>query len=137
MNLKKLITEYAALVPKFIQNPKDIIEGFANEIKNELNLLEEDEKEEILRRRLICEGCPFNSKNAKNDGWYTTERIDDHCIHCLCNIEAKSSCLHCRCGIEFYNANNVNTPIDLKWKEYKKIKNEEQRTSTNEDENPS
>jgi len=131
-----MIKEYAALIPKFLKNPGDVIEGFANEVLNEFGALPEDEQNEILRRRLICEGCPFNSKNAKEEGWYHSDRPDDHCVHCLCNIKAKTSCLNCRCGIEFHNAHHVNNQLELKWEDYKKIKNEEQGTNTNEDENP-
>lgn len=90
-----------------------IAEGIKNNIKLNLGFLKEDEKEEVLRRRLICKNCPLQSDNAKEAGWYDSIIPFEHCTACKCNIEAKTACLDCNCGAE---------KIDLepKWTKYEK-----------------
>jgi len=116
MNLNTLI-EYAKLVPKFIDNHEQIVEGFKNEVKSTLGKLDEAEEEEIIRRRLICAACPFQSENAKDKG-YVTDRMDAHCTLCLCNINVKTSCLSCKCGAHPYNLNNPDDTKEVKWHEF-------------------
>ena len=98
-----------------------IAEAIKNEAKSQFGTLPEDEIEEITRRRLICETCPFNSKNAKDDPAinYKSDRPDDHCTMCGCNIHLKTECLLCNCGIEVHNSHSENK-IPLKWEIYKK-----------------
>jgi hypothetical protein len=115
-----LFTEYLAMIGNGVKNLPSLIESYKNQIKMENGNLKEDEVEEITRRRMICEECPYNSANASKAGVYATQRTDDQCIHCLCPLKNKTACLTCNCGIEVYNArpeNNKNQ-LELKWKRY-------------------
>jgi hypothetical protein len=79
-------------------------------------MLSEEEQTLITNRRLICSECPYNSENAKKEGWYNTIRLDEHCTLCQCNIAAKTACFECKCGIEVFNSNkNENEKLELKW----------------------
>lgn len=88
-----------------MKNLDKVVEGIINQVKDDLNMLSEEEQAEIVRRRVICETCPFNSKNAVKDG-YTTDRIDDHCIMCGCTITRKTASLSSSCGIGNCNPDN-------------------------------
>lgn len=114
------IKEYISLLPRIIKNADLIAEGVINKL-NESSLTE-NEKFEIVKRKLICEECPFNSKNAVHikELNYKTERIDDHCIQCSCNIDLKTHSLESRCGLSVYNAKNPNNQVPLKWESYNK-----------------
>lgn len=107
----------------------------------ELHQLPEDEQTEIVRRRLICAGCPFSSSNAVKEG-YKTNRIDEHCIMCGCTIQRKTASLTSACGIDCCNSKpltecdckkknlkNYNTEhgiqMEPKWMPYKKEDNEQ------------
>lgn len=90
------------------------MEGIKNQIKLSLGALPQEEVDIIAKRRLICHTCPFNSVNAEKDGWYASDRPDEHCTMCLCNIDLKTACLHCRCGIVDHNELN-NDKIEPKW----------------------
>lgn len=116
--LKKWL-EYAKLIPAGIQNIDKFIEAKITEVKLANGNLPEDQIEEIVRRRLICEGCEFNSVNAKKLHSYHTERQDLHCSFCKCEITTRTACLGCTCGIESYNRNHPNSPKELKWTNYK------------------
>ena len=116
------ILEYLKLIPKAAANPEKIIEGVVNEVKMKNGSLPEDEQEEIIRRRLICFDCPFNSANAQTsqeykemyDKNYKTDRPDLHCSVCTCNIELKTSSLTSDCGLT-----EASKKTELKWKQYK------------------
>ena len=103
--------EYAKLFPKVIKNREAFIQGIYNNVKLNMGKLPEDEQEEIIKRRVICNTCPFNSENAKTSEAYKllygenykTERFDLHCSHCACNIEFKSAALDQDCGMTYYN----------------------------------
>jgi hypothetical protein len=105
-----------------------------------MGMLPEEEQAEIVRRRLICAECPFNSINAKNNG-YTSDRLDEHCVMCGCTIARKTASLSSACGIDCCNYepttkcnckkpnlakyNNVNkTNLELKWDIFKKQSHE-------------
>ena len=124
----KGIIEYLKLLPKALSNPEKIIEGIINDVKLKSGTLPEDEQEEIIRRRLICETCPFNSELAKTNAAinYKSDRTDFHCSICQCNIDWKTACLECNCGLETHNAKNPDAPIALKWTRYIKKPNNEQ-----------
>jgi hypothetical protein len=107
-------------------------------VKQELNMLPEDQQAEIARRRLICASCPFNSVNAKADG-YQSSRVDDHCVLCGCTIRRKTASLNSKCGIDCCNPNTDceckkpnlkkynaehNVVMQLKWDAYKTKENE-------------
>lgn len=120
------ITEYLKLIPKAIQNPTNIIQGVINSVKLSHGDLPEDEQSEIIRRRLICDNCPFLSSNAVSNPAlnYKTDRFDEHCILCGCNKDLKTAALDEECGISHYNDDNPNNPMPLKWEKYKKPNNE-------------
>jgi hypothetical protein len=123
----KRLGEYIKLVPKALKNPKEVVEGMINHVKATNGSLPEDEQEEIVRRRLICSGCKFNSIEAKNSEeyfqaygvHYETERPDLHCSCCACNIDWKTASLAAECGLKYYNDTHENQ-IPLKWEAYKK-----------------
>jgi hypothetical protein len=117
-----IITEYIKAIQQGLKHPELVVEGWLNDIKLEKGELPDDEVKEILRRRVICESCPFMSRNAVAAGNYYTERKDDHCIHCKCPIKKKTASLESNCGIEIYNQANKNKQIELKWTNY--IKND-------------
>lgn len=110
------------LIKLFWENKKEIAEGIQNQIKLETSGLTPEQEEEIFRRRVICHECPFNSRNAENDGWYASDRPDEHCTMCLCNINLKTACLNCSCGIEAYNKTHKDKE-ELKWDIYEKSSN--------------
>jgi hypothetical protein len=117
-----ILADYLKVLPEGIKNWKDIAQSLKTEIKSRLGDLDEDELEEITKRRLICEECPFNSKNAKESKTiaYDSKRLDDHCIMCGCNLHLKTECLDCNCGIEVFNKHNPKQTMDLKWTIYNK-----------------
>lgn len=117
--------EYLKLIPKGIKNADKLIEGIKNDSDFINGKLTKEEAEEIIRRRIICNECPFLSTNAVNNGLYKTDRDDEHCSLCSCNKDWKTACLSCNCGIEEYNKQNPENKIDLKWTAFKKDKNEE------------
>jgi TPP-dependent indolepyruvate ferredoxin oxidoreductase alpha subunit len=120
------IEEFLKLIPKAMSNPLQIIEGIRNDIKFNNKNLKEEELDEIVRRRLICNNCPLNSINAKEskeysdlfNGHYSTNRTDFHCSICSCNIDLKTASLSSNCGLEYYNENNKDIQ-ELKWTKYK------------------
>jgi hypothetical protein len=114
-------------------------------VKQELSILPEEEQAEIVRRRLICAECPFNSDLAKQAGTYSSDRIDIHCIMCGCTIARKTASLSSACGITCCNAeplqdctckpkglkeynekNNIN--MKVKWEAFKTKEEYEQQT---------
>lgn len=114
--------EYLKLIPEGIKNPQAILEGVINDVKFSYNLLDEDKKEEIIRRRLICEGCPFMSENAKTSSEYKevtgtnykTQRKEEHCSFCGCPLKTRTASLDKTCGISAWNKNNKEQ-LPLKW----------------------
>lgn len=117
------LIEYLKLIPKGIENASLILDGIVNRVKLNFGHLPSDEKEEIIRRMVICKSCPFMSANAVNDPSlnYKTDRADEHCSLCQCNIDLKTSSLDSNCGIEVYNKTvGIAMPLELKWTNYKK-----------------
>lgn len=104
-----------------------VLEGVVNKVKMNHNSLSEEEQDEIIKRRLICSACPFMSSNAVANPAlnYKTERFDEHCIMCGCNIELKTASLSSNCGIEVYNDDHPKTPMELKWVALKNHKDEQ------------
>ena len=104
------------LIKRAWKERKHIIEGITTNVKNGLGVLPEELQNVIIARRLICEDCPFNSKNAIKDGIYQSDRPDDHCILCSCNIYTKTACLDCKCGIDVFNeGKEEKDKLELKW----------------------
>lgn len=124
--MSKLI-EFLKLIPVGITNIDLIVEGVINDVKLTHGTLPEEEQTEIMRRRLICAGCPFMSENAKVNPAvnYKSDRKDEHCTHCGCPIKTKTASLKANCGIENHNARNPDTQIPLKWEAYKTKTNNE------------
>ena len=121
--MSKLL-EYAALIPKGLPNSLHIIEAIVNEVKLKYDVLPEEEKEEIVKRRVICNTCPFNSENSPiseeyhqlTNTHYKTRRKDKHCSFCGCEINLRTSALKKNCGAEVWNDNNPEHKIELRWK---------------------
>ena len=119
------LQEYLNLIPKGIKNIDKVIEGNINAVKLEWGHLPQNEQDEIIRRRIICSSCPFNSTNAKTSEeykelygeHYETERTDLHCSHCGCPISTKSSSLNSDCGITSWNEKHIHQQ-ELKWTKY-------------------
>lgn len=111
--------EYINLLPKALANPKEIIQGWYNAARLELGTLPEDQVEEVVRRRLICEGCDFMSKNAQDRGLYKTKREEKHCILCSCPIKSKSASMESVCGAQYYNEVHLDKEsLEVKWTKY-------------------
>lgn len=116
--------EYIKLLPKGIKNADKVVEGIYNSIKLNYNSLPEDERLEILRRRLICESCPLNSILAKESKeyfdifgkQYDGGRSEFHCSICNCGIEYKTASLGSTCGIK---DNEKTKDFEYKWISYK------------------
>lgn len=122
------IVEYLKLIPKGLPHTPKIVESIVNTVKLTYGSLPEDEKEEIIRRRIICASCPFMSKNATTSkefkdltGYrYETHRSDDHCSFCGCGIKMRTSGMNNSCGIETWNKDHPKNKIDLKWGKHTK-----------------
>jgi hypothetical protein len=102
-----------------------VVEGFVNDIKLEFGELRQDEVDEIIKRRLICETCPLNSKIATEQGWYVTQRDDFHCTCCGCPISRKTASLMSSCGADYHNLTKPEEPqLQVKWIAYDKNQNQ-------------
>lgn len=110
-----IIGDYFRLIPLALKNSPEVVEGIINSVKLSFGHLPKNEQDEIIRRKAICHLCPFMSKNAEN---YKSDRVDEHCTICQCNIGFKTSCLECNCGIEVHNQNNPDNKMELKWTKY-------------------
>lgn len=121
-----IFNEYLDIIPKALSNAPLIVEGVVNNVRFNHGKLPQDQQDEIIRRRLICEACPLNSVNAKFSAEYKelygksyeTERKSLHCAICTCNITKKTASLASSCGLEYYNSENPHKPQELKWTAY-------------------
>ena len=102
-----------------MKNPDKIIEGIINNTRLEHHNLPQDEQDEVIRRRIICTGCPHMSKNMIEAGLLKTTRDEPFCTMCGCPIAYKTASLGSNCGIEYWNSQNPKTPMELKWIAYK------------------
>lgn len=107
--------EYLKLIPEGLKHPKDVLEGHVNNVRLTLGNLPEDEQDEIIRRRLICEGCPNNSKNKEG----AKEKGFDYCTLCSCPINTKSAALGAQCGAATYNERHPEDSKPVLWTRYK------------------
>lgn len=91
-------------------NISHILEGWANHIKDEFNLLDEKTKELSAKRLLICDKCDVRSNRACDsskqgvvveDFYYEGELRNKGEIHkgCSCNLAAKTKCVTCQCPL--------------------------------------
>jgi len=130
-----ILIEYLKALKKGLENPEKVLEGWINDAKLQRGTLSDDETEEIIRRRVICNECPFMSKNAVEAGNYHTSREDEHCIHCSCPIKKKTASLESNCGIEEFNKRNSKNQLPLKWEKYvKPLKNDEHSETSGQEE---
>jgi hypothetical protein len=127
MSLGKSIAEYLEMVKNGVKNRDQIIEAMRNaaKIKEErTDEISDEEVAEIMRRKEICAGCRFNSRNAKVQRNYNSSLPFEHCTLCKCRIgydDSKEYCLTCNCGILVWNNNNPDLPpMELKWKAFDK-----------------
>jgi len=122
------ITEYFDLFLKGVPHSKEILDSIVKNVQIKMNTLPEDQKEEIIKRRLICETCPFMSRHAPTSPeykaltgrHYKVYRRGDHCSFCGCGIEMRTASLDSDCGIETWNSANADKKIPLKWTKYNK-----------------
>ena len=120
--------EYIKLLPKGLANIDKVFEGIVNETKLKYKTLSEDQQEEIIRRRVICQACPLNSINALESNEYKdlfgvnykTDREDEHCSICSCNSILKTSSLGSDCGLSYYNETQPDNIQELKFTKYNK-----------------
>jgi hypothetical protein len=120
--------EYMKLLPKGLANIDKVFEGIVNETKLKYKTLSEDQQEEIIRRRVICQACPLNSINALESKEYKdlfgvnykTDREDEHCSICSCNSILKTSSLGSDCGLSYYNETHPDNIQELKFTKYNK-----------------
>jgi len=120
------LSEYIALIPKALPNTMEIVSGIVKGVEMKYNTLPEGERAEIIKRRLTCKGCPFNSENAKTSEEYKeltgkpyiTKRKEEHCSFCGCNINMRTASLSSSCGVETWNKNNPDKQLPLKWTIY-------------------
>ena len=121
-----MILELLKMVKQGVKNPHLVLEGMYNSAKMEYGQMEQEEIDEIVRRRLICDGCPFMSKNAVDSQEYfdifgknySTSRKDDHCSLCSCPIKTLTASLSAECGLHVYNEKNSENKKELNWDSY-------------------
>lgn len=120
-------TEYLKLIPRGLPNSKEILESIIKGVQLSLDKLPEDQKEEIIRRRIICMSCPFMSQNAKTSEEYKTltgrnyktARNDQHCSFCGCELNMRTRALNSECGLNTWNADHPENTVLLKWTKFK------------------
>lgn len=106
------------------------MEGIYNEVRLQNKSLPLEEQEEIIRRRTICEGCPFMSENAPSSEeyfemtgkHYVTKRKDKHCSSCGCPLSTKTSSLSSECGLTVLNSKYPDKALPLFWLPFKTSK---------------
>ena len=139
MNVIKAIGEYVTMVKNGVKNGDKIIEAIriSAKIKEQEKLklagdnseseISDEAVAEIMRRKEICAGCPFNSKNAAVQRNYSSDLPFQHCTLCKCRIgtdDSKEYCLSCNCGMEVWNNKNKHlSPMQLKWTAFPKNNN--------------
>lgn len=119
-----MLNEYLKLIPKGLKNADKVIEGLINETKSLYDGLTEYQHNEIVKRRLICQSCPFYSENAKTsqeyfdifEQHYESTRTDFHCSVCGCNEKLKTSSLSSNCGLD---SDEKTKHLPLKWTKFK------------------
>jgi len=105
---------------------REIVESIVNDVQMRSNTMSQEKRDEIIRRRIICATCPFMSKNATTSpeylaltGYhYHTDRKDEHCSFCGCDIKMRTRSLSSECGIGTWNKDNPTRQLPLKWKAY-------------------
>lgn len=116
------VKDWLKVVKNGLKNSDKIIEALwvSTQIKNDGEVSEEAVAE-IMRRKEICAGCPFNSANCENHGLKKLDVPFQHCIHCACRIggnDTKEYCLSCNCGITEWNRLHPDKPMEVRWKAF-------------------
>lgn len=122
------ITEYLKLLPRAIPNADKIVKAIITDVQFRKGSLPEHEKAELVRRRVICKGCPFMSENARTSeeyltltgNHYSSVRNEPHCSFCGCGINKRTASFTSDCGIETWNSDHPDKQIPLKWTKYGK-----------------
>lgn len=120
-------SEYLKLIPKGLPNADKVLEGVVNQVKLKFGNLSEEEQGEIIRRRLICQSCPFSSFLAKESKEakellnepFETNRTENFCVFCGCPIITKTASLSAECGISDWNEKYPDRKLELKWNKFK------------------
>lgn len=128
MNFK----DWLKLAKEGLPNIDKIAEGYINNIKEKNNLLSEEEVEEIVKRKLICEQCPLFSLNAFKDDTeyqnlfkkpftsaYKNREGERFCGSCGCPEKLRIYSLNSNCGLSSYNEKHPNNKQPLKWEAFK------------------
>lgn len=122
------LLEYISLIPSAWENKEKIVEGMINNVRLNHGTLLQEEQDEIVRRRLICESCPLMSLNLKKDDAkyqklfdkpFETDSKEKFCGVCKCPINIRTSSLSASCGLETYNNSNTENKQPLKWESFK------------------
>jgi len=124
------LKEFIDLAKEGLPHIDKIAEGYLNNVKEKYNLLTEEQAEEIVRRKLICEQCPFFSLNAfKDDNEYVkltgepfnkeTRQNERFCGVCGCPENIRTYSLSANCGLESYNEEHPENKQILKWESFK------------------
>ncbi len=122
--------EYVSLFLKGLPHSKEIADSIIKGVQMKYGTLPEDEKEEIIRRRMICASCPLMSKNATTSQEYFSlkgehyplKKRADHCAMCGCGIDMRTRSLNSDCGLYSWNEDNPTKQQPLKWTKYGKDK---------------
>lgn len=122
------LADYLKVVKAGIKNSDKIIEALwvSTQIKND-GVVSEEAIAEIMMRKEICAGCPYNSENAPKHGLKPLDVPFQHCIHCACRIggtDTKEYCLSCNCGLTEWNKVNPEHYIEPYWSSFKQPTNE-------------
>lgn len=133
------LTEYINLAIKGLPYSIEILQSVINNVQMNYGTLPEKERAEIIRRRVICETCPFMSSKAKTSkeyfdltgSNYSTARNEDHCSFCGCGLNMRTAALNKDCGIETWNKDNPSKQIPLKWVKFKKDGENKESSSGN------
>lgn len=107
------LLEMIKLLPK-IEFPERVVEGHINAVKMSYGSLPEDQQEEIVRRRLLCQTCPNMSGNK--DG--AKQKSFDYCTLCSCPILQKTASFMDNCGALSYNAKHPEDQQPVLWEKY-------------------
>jgi hypothetical protein len=79
-----------------------IAEGWFNDFKNQLNLLDPETKALGEGRMKICEHCPVRTENRCDGGKTHIGRNGQHFNGCGCRIDKKTLCRDCQCPGSFW-----------------------------------
>ncbi|GAB3975884.1 hypothetical protein GCM10028806_34440 [Spirosoma terrae] len=127
---RSYFAEMAHYYAQGAKNIDNVLEARWNKALQTAGELDPQKAAEADRRMALCQGCPFNSLNAKTSpefdalfgGHYFTNRSDQdlHCSICSCDIDYKVLSFRTdnMCGLSYYNQNNPGNSQPLKWEAF-------------------